>query len=107
MDLKQTLRHMESYLAHRKHRVTVNKFFSESEGITTRVLRSSRLGYLLFNIFNDIFLSALNSSLNNNSDNLKKIKNNLRNIYDKETAALCRLSSYLHNSKKKQLSSRQ
>ena len=60
--------------------------------ITTGALQGSILGRLLFNIFlNNLFLFISNSSLSNYADdntlytfrdNLKKIKDNLRNSFD-------------------------
>ena len=83
---------MKSYLTNRKQKVKVNKTFSMCERITIGVLQGSVLGPLLFRIFlNDIFLFISNSSLSNYSDgntlytyrdNLKKIKDNLRNSFD-------------------------
>ena len=86
------LRYMKSYLTNRKQRVRVNKTFSEWKRITTGVSQGSILGPLLVNIFlNDLFLFISNSSLSNYADdntlyifgdNLKKIKDNLRNSFD-------------------------
>ena len=82
----------ESYLTNRKQRVRVNKTFSEWERITTGVPQDSISGPLLFDIFlNDLFLFVSNASLSNYADgntlytfgdNLKKIKDNLRNSFD-------------------------
>ena len=86
------LRYMKSCLTNRKQRVRVNKTFSEWDRITTGVPQDSILGPLLFKIFlNDLFLFISNSSLSNYAndsipyifeDNLKKIKDNLRNSFD-------------------------
>ena len=83
---------MKSYLTDRKQRVRVNKTFSEWESTTTGVSQGSILGPLLFYIFlNDLFLFISNSSLSNYADentlytfgdNLKKIKDSLRNSFD-------------------------
>ena len=85
---------MKSFLLNRKQRIRVNKIVSEWERIATRVLHDAILGPLQFNIFlNDFFLFRfkLRSSFRNDADNnklcsfginLKKIKNNLRNILD-------------------------
>ena len=85
------LKYLKSYLTNRKQRARVNKTFSEWERIPTGVLQSLILGPLLFNIFlNDLFLFISNSSLSNYAgdntlytfgDNLKKIKDNLRNRF--------------------------
>ena len=86
------LRYMKSYLTNRKQRVRVNESFSEWERITTGIPQGSILEPLLSNIIlNDLFLFISNSSIsnygNNNTlytfeDNLKKIKDNLRNSFD-------------------------
>ena len=80
------------YLTNRKQRIRLNKTFSEWDRISTGVPQGSILGPLLFNIFlNDLFLFISKSSLSNYADdstlytfgdNLKKIKDNLRNSFD-------------------------
>ena len=86
------LRYMKSYLTNRKQRVRVNKTFSEWQRMATGVPQGSILGPLLFKIFlNDLCIFISNSSLSNYADdntlftfkdNLKKIKDNLRNSFD-------------------------
>ena len=83
---------MKNYLTSRKQRVRANETFSEWKRITTRVPQGSIVGPLLFDIFlNDLFLFISISSLSNYADdntlytfgdNLKKIKDNLRNSFD-------------------------
>ena len=86
------LRYLKSYLTNRKQRARVNKTFSEWERITAGVTQGAILGPPLFNMFlNDLFLFISNSSLSNYAndntlytfgDNVKKIKDNLRNGFD-------------------------
>ena len=83
------LRYMKSYLTNRQQRLRLDKTFSEMKRIT----KGSILRPLLFNLFlNDLFLFISNSSLNiyaddnrlySFGDNLKKIKDNLQNSFDR------------------------